>query len=77
MGKKAVDITINTPSQQEWDEPFNNLYYNYTRDDLPVLTPISEIMERIADITKLAILENGGRMQMRDGEPVYIVNCGF
>ena len=77
MGEKAIDITINVPSQQEWDEPFNNLYCNYTRDDLPVRTPISEIVERIAAIAKLAVLENGGRMEMRDGEPVYIINCDF
>jgi len=77
MGEKAIDITINVPSQQQWDEPFNNLYCNYTRDDLPVRTPISEIVERIAAIAKLAILENGGRMEMRDGEPTYIINCDF
>ncbi len=77
MGEKAIDITINIPSQQEWDEPFNNLYVNYTRDDLPVCTPISEIVERIAKIAKTAILENGGRMEIRDDKPVYIINCDF
>ena len=77
MGEKAIDITINVPSQQEWEVPFNNLYCNYTRDDLPTRTPISEIVKRIAKIAKLAILENGGRMEMRDDEPVYIINCDF
>jgi hypothetical protein len=77
MGDKAIDITINLASQQEWDEPFNNLYCNFTRDDLPVRTPIDEIVDRIAKIAKTAILENGGRMEIRDGEPVYIINCDY
>lgn len=77
MGDKAIDITINIPSEQEWEEPFNNQYCNYTRDDLPVLTPIDEIVERIAKIAKRAILKNGGRMEMRDGKPVYIIKCDF
>jgi len=77
LGDKAIDITLNIPSRQEWDEPFNNLYCNYTRDDLPIVTPISEIVERIAKIAKTAILENGGRMEIRDDKPVYIINCDF
>jgi len=77
LGEKAIDITINIPSQQEWEVPFNNLYCNYTRDDLPTRTPIDEIVARIAKIAKTAILENGGRMEIHDDEPVYIVNCDF
>lgn len=77
LGKKAIDITINIPSQAEWTVPFNNLYCNWTRDDLPVRTPISEIVERIAKIAKDAILENGGRMELRDDKPVYIIDCDF
>ena len=77
MGEKAIDITKNIASQEKWDEPFNNLYCNYTRDDLPVRTPISDIVERIDAIAKIAIFENGGRMEMRDGEPTYIIKCDF
>ena len=77
MGDKAIDITINIPSDQEWEDPFNNQSCNYTRDDLPVLTPIDEIVKRIAKIAKRAILENGGRMEMRDGDSVYIIKCDF
>ncbi len=61
----------------EWEKPFNDLYINYSRDDLPTATRISDIVERIAAIAKLAILENGGRMEMRNGELTYIVNCDF
>lgn len=77
MGEEAINITTNISSEQEWDEPFNNLYCNWTRDDLPTSTPISEIVERIAKIAKTAILENGGRMELRNNEPVYIINCDF
>jgi len=77
LGEEAIDITINIPSQQEWEVPFNNLYCNYTRDDLPTRTPISEIVARIAKIAKTAILENGGRMELRDDKPVYVINCDF
>ncbi len=40
-------------------------------------TPISEIVERIAAVAKTAIIENGGRMEMRDGKPVYVINSDF
>ncbi len=53
------------------------MYCNYTRDGLPTRTPIDEIVERIAKIAKTAILENGGRMELRDDKPVYIINCDF
>ena len=46
-------------------------------DDLPIVTPISDIVERIVAISQTAILENGGRMEMQDDEVVYIINCDF
>jgi hypothetical protein len=48
-----------------------------TGDDLPIVTPISDIVERIVAISQTAILENGGRMEMQDDEVVYIINCDF
>ena len=57
------------------DEPhFNNLYINYTRDDLPIATPISEIVNRIADISKRAILDNGGRIEVRKNKAPSVAN---
>jgi ADP-ribosylglycohydrolase len=58
-------------------EEFNNQYVCFTRDELPIVTPISDIVERIAAISQTAIIENGGRMEMRDDETVYIINCDF
>lgn len=44
---------------------FNNQYVCFTRDELRVATPLSEIEERIAAITKRAILDNGGRIEIQ------------
>ncbi len=52
----------------KWDKPFNDLYINYSRDDLPNATPISDIVARIDAIAKTAILENGGRIEVRSGD---------
>jgi ADP-ribosylglycohydrolase len=75
-----------------WKEPFNNQYVNYTRDELPIITPITEIVDRIAAVAKTAILDNGGRMEIRvrdgqkldganNGRPprdvIYIINADF
>ncbi len=48
--------------------PFEN---NYVEEPVPVF------VEWINAIAKIAILENGGRMEMRDGEPIYIIECDF
>ncbi len=77
MGEAAHDITLNIPSRGSWKKPFNDMYVNTTRDGLPVRTPISEIVDRIAEVAKIAIMENGGRMEMRDGKPTYIISCDF
>ena len=58
-------------------EEFNNQYVCFTRDELPIATPITEIVERIAAIAKTAILENGGKKTTQDGKVVYVVNCDF
>ncbi len=77
MGEAAHHIMLNIPSRGSWEEPFNNRYVNTTRDGLPFRTPISEIVDRIAKVARDAILENGGREEMRDGELTYIINCDF
>ncbi|MBZ0258799.1 ADP-ribosylglycohydrolase family protein [bacterium] len=60
-----------------WDKPFNDRYLNYSRDDLAVMTPISEIVERIAKIAEQAIWEAGGRKQIIGGKIVYTIPCDF
>ena len=72
-----MEQTKNLPAWGEWDMPFNDQYVNISRDEIRLRTPISEIVERIAAVAKTAILENGGRMEVRDGETVYVVNSDF
>ena len=52
---------------------FNNHYVCFTRDDVQISTPLSEIEERIVAIAKRAILNNGGRVEIRPGEATSIV----
>jgi ADP-ribosylglycohydrolase len=49
-------------------DEFNDQYVCFTRDEVQIATPISEIVNRISEITKKAILENGGRMEIRRKE---------
>ena len=77
MGEAAVKQTMDLPNRGSWDKPFNNRYVNISRDEIRLRTPINEIVERIAAVAKTAILENGGRMEVRDGKTVYIVNSDF
>ncbi len=69
-------LTKNVTSRG-WPEPFNDLYVNFSRDELPNATPITEIAERIAAIAKTAILENGGRVEIRPGDAPSVVGKTF
>lgn len=60
-----------------WKEPFNNQYLNYSRDDLPIVTKISDIVERITNVAEKAILANGGRKTTEDGKVVYVIRTDF
>ena len=77
MGEAAVEQTRNIPARGEWDKPFNVQCANISRDEIRLHTPISEIVERIAAVAETAILENGGRMEVRDGEDFYVINARF
>jgi len=56
---------------ETWEEPFNNQYINYSRDQLPNMTPISEIVDRILAVAETAILEHGGKKIKKDGKVIY------
>jgi hypothetical protein len=66
-------FTHKLPMGKKWDQPFNNQYINYSRDGLPVMTPITDIIDRICAITEKAILQNGGEKLIRDGRSYYKV----
>jgi ADP-ribosylglycohydrolase len=59
-----------------WDTPFNNSYVNYSRDDIPVHTPISEIVDRIIAVAEQAIFAAGGRKVNDGGVSSYWIPKG-
>ncbi len=72
-GSKSIPNHLMTDigGGEVWDEPFNNQYINYSRDKLPNMTPISEIVDRIYAMAESAILENGGK-KLRDNRAVIL-----
>jgi hypothetical protein len=54
-------------------EEFKDQYVCFTRDDVPIATPISNITERITVIAKEAIISNGGRTEHSPGKASSIV----
>jgi hypothetical protein len=74
-GAQAIpdELTKNVTWEGAWEKPFNDQYVNATRDGIPIVTPISEIVERIHAVAQEAILANGGRKEMRDGVAVYVI----
>jgi ADP-ribosylglycohydrolase len=74
-GAQAIpdELTKNVTWEGAWEKPFNDQYVNATRDGIPIVTPISEIVERIHAVAQEAILANGGQKEMRDGAAVYVI----
>lgn len=68
------NLLLSLGQEEEWEEPFNNQYVNYSRDGLPNMIPISEIIDRIMAVTEEAILEEGGEKLRHDSGIVYRVN---
>lgn len=64
-------LTHEVGFSESWEEPFNNQYINYSRDELPNLTYISDLIDRILSISERAIVENGGEIQENSGEITY------
>lgn len=64
-------LLLELPSRNPWNKPFNNTYVNYSRDNLPNYTLITDIVDRILEITKSAILDNGGRRFEKEGRAYY------
>ena len=67
---------MSLPSPGRWNVPFNDSYINFKRQEVRLRIPLSEIVQRIAAIAKIAILENAGRMAMPDGEVGQISTLG-
>ncbi len=72
-GSIPYELTHEVGYQDKWQLPFNDQYINYSRDGLPNMTPISEIIERIMAIAETAIVEEGGQIQTVQGEKTYLI----
>jgi len=64
------------PSRKNWELPFNDIYINYSRDNLPNYNRISDIVNRILAITEQAIIENGGEKFEQAGKTMYKIVTG-
>jgi hypothetical protein len=61
--------------RDKWDEPFNDVYVNVSRHDLPDAS-IRDMARRTALQGEKIILANGGRIVTRDGVDYYEINPG-
>lgn len=73
MGEEAINQTKTLPAFRPWEKPFNDTYMNISRDEIARKTSITEIVERIAAVAQTAIVENGGRVEIRDGQRYYVI----
>lgn len=66
-------LTLGLSDKPSWKTPFNDTYINFTRDDLPVYTKISDIVNRILIIAEKAIIANGGQKITRENKIYYLI----
>ncbi|MCC7377556.1 MAG: ADP-ribosylglycohydrolase family protein [Verrucomicrobiales bacterium] len=59
------------PEEKPWDKPFNDSYVNTSRDELPVHSRISDLVERTVVIAEKALVREGGRKIDIGGKPAY------
>ncbi len=64
------------PAGKAWETPFNNRYVNFTRDELPQINEMDDIIDRIFAIAEGAILENGGKRIEKHGAVYYQIREG-
>ena len=66
-------LTLGLTDKPSWKVPFNDTYINFTRDDLPTFTKISDIVSRILAIAENAIIENGGEKIIEGNKVFYLI----
>jgi ADP-ribosylglycohydrolase len=67
-------LTLGLSDKPSWKVPFNNTYINFSRDDLPSYTKISDIVSRILVIAEEAILAGGGKKITENNKTYYLIN---
>ena len=58
-------------------KPFNDQYINYSRDGLPNYNTISGIIDRLYNITEEAVLQMGGKSEMRNNVRYLLIPVDF
>jgi len=78
-GAKSIPakFTKELPLGHSWDKPFNDAYINYSRDDLPNYTKISDIVDRLVALAEKAIIKYGGKVKEKNGQTIYSINVDF
>lgn len=67
-------FTLGMKEKPLWSKPFNDTYFNFTRDGLPVSNSISDLVNRILLIAEKAIIANGGKKITQDNKIFYVIN---
>ena len=70
-------FTKELPPRDKWKKPFNDTYINYSRDNLPNYNKISDMTDRLVQLTETAIVKNGGKISEQNGEVIYFINIDF
>ncbi|WP_020529727.1 ADP-ribosylglycohydrolase family protein [Flexithrix dorotheae] len=65
------NLLLEMDPRKKWDVPFNDIYINYSRDNLPNYNTISDIIDRILKISEQCIAENGGSKKVINNEVFY------
>ncbi len=71
-GAENVPTSWSMPFEH-WTKPFNDRYINVTRYDLPDAS-IEDMIDRTVNIAVKVALDNGGRVEERDGHKYLVVN---
>lgn len=76
-GSIPKDLTHSLSIRGDWTVAFNNQYINYSRDGLPNYNLISDIVERILQVSEHAIIANGGKKTKKGNEVIYEIKSDF
>lgn len=67
-------LTLGLSDKPLWKLPFNDTYINFSRDDLPPYTKISDIVNRVLVLAEEAIIAGGGSKISENNKTYYLIN---
>jgi hypothetical protein len=71
--KKIPRAVTHEIAGNSWAEPFNNRYVNERRTPLPRDNKITDIVQDIFDISRQAVLDNGGAERDESGTKIFTI----